>query len=178
MYPKAYIDYLVHFHGDRDYFECHELLEEYWKDHDPGNKNSVWAAFIQLAVGSYHFRRGNIAGSSRTLNKALASFKQRENELARLGLNKNEFLSKLEAFITTVETGRVYQSFVIPIHDPSLKEMCMEACLDKGFDWCKKDYTPSADIIDRHKSRDRSSVIFEREMALKKKHGSKEPSPE
>ena len=31
MYSQAYIDYLVHFHGDRDYFECHELLEEHWK---------------------------------------------------------------------------------------------------------------------------------------------------
>lgn len=178
MYPEAYIDYLVHFHGDRDYFECHELLEEYWKEYDPGNKNSVWAAFIQLAVGSYHYRRGNMAGAYRTLIKAKAGFKHQENELTRLGLNKNEFLSKLEAFITSVETGRGYESFVIPIHDPILKEMCMQACIAKGFDWCKTNYTPSASIIDRHKTRDRSPVIIEREMALQKKRGIREPGAE
>ena len=27
-FPLKYIDFLVHFHGDRDYFECHEILEE------------------------------------------------------------------------------------------------------------------------------------------------------
>lgn len=31
MYPEAYIEYLAEFHGSRDYFECHELLEEHWK---------------------------------------------------------------------------------------------------------------------------------------------------
>ncbi|MEH7501602.1 DUF309 domain-containing protein, partial [Neobacillus drentensis] len=29
MYPTEYIQFLAHFHGDRDYFECHELLEDY-----------------------------------------------------------------------------------------------------------------------------------------------------
>ena len=31
MYPTEYIQFLIHFHGDYDYFECHEILEEYWK---------------------------------------------------------------------------------------------------------------------------------------------------
>ena len=35
-YPEAFISYLIEFHATRDYFECHELLEEYWKAH-PGD---------------------------------------------------------------------------------------------------------------------------------------------
>lgn len=31
MYPPEYIEFLYHFHCDRDYFECHEILEELWK---------------------------------------------------------------------------------------------------------------------------------------------------
>lgn len=31
MYPTEYIQFLIHFHGDYDYFECHEILEGYWK---------------------------------------------------------------------------------------------------------------------------------------------------
>ncbi len=38
MYPNAYLDYLVYFHGHRDYFECHEVLEEYWKKDQAGKK--------------------------------------------------------------------------------------------------------------------------------------------
>ena len=33
QYPEAYTDYLCYFHGARDYFECHEVMEEYWKEH-------------------------------------------------------------------------------------------------------------------------------------------------
>lgn len=53
MYPKAYIEYLVHFHSDRDYFECHEILEEHWKQ---DGRNKGWLVLIQTAVAFYHYR--------------------------------------------------------------------------------------------------------------------------
>lgn len=34
VYPEAYVAFLHEFHTTRDYFECHEILEEYWKE-DP-----------------------------------------------------------------------------------------------------------------------------------------------
>lgn len=37
MYPAEYLEYLVYFHADRDYFECHEILEEYWKEQGMNN---------------------------------------------------------------------------------------------------------------------------------------------
>ena len=39
MYPTEYIQFLIHFHGDYDYFECHEILEEYWKTKPRGNRD-------------------------------------------------------------------------------------------------------------------------------------------
>ena len=69
-YPKAYILYLVHFHGDRDYFECHEILEEHWKEMDPKDRMSHWVGLIQIAVAVYHERRENRQGAIRTLTKA------------------------------------------------------------------------------------------------------------
>ncbi len=57
MYAKAYIEYLAHFHGTRDYFECHEVLEEHWKAVDPKNRSSVWVLLIQIAVSMYHARQ-------------------------------------------------------------------------------------------------------------------------
>ncbi|WP_313639078.1 DUF309 domain-containing protein, partial [Paenibacillus sp.] len=29
-YEPLYLEYLVYFNRDRDYFECHEVLEELW----------------------------------------------------------------------------------------------------------------------------------------------------
>lgn len=50
LYPKAYIDYLVYFHGLRDYFECHEVLEEHWKKDDKAERKKYWVGLIQIAV--------------------------------------------------------------------------------------------------------------------------------
>jgi predicted metal-dependent hydrolase len=29
-YPQAYVAYLAEFYGSRNFFECHEIMEEYW----------------------------------------------------------------------------------------------------------------------------------------------------
>ena len=70
-YPEDYLSFLVHFHGTRDYFECHEILEEYWKETAPKERDSHWVGLIQIAVALYHERRGNKQGATRTLTKAI-----------------------------------------------------------------------------------------------------------
>lgn len=47
MYPEAYVAFLHEFHTTRDYFECHEILEEYWKEDPPEQaaKNIGLASF-------------------------------------------------------------------------------------------------------------------------------------
>lgn len=49
-YPQAYIEYLEYYHGARDYFECHEVLEEYWKENPSSPLSAAWVGLIQLAV--------------------------------------------------------------------------------------------------------------------------------
>ncbi|WP_260405419.1 DUF309 domain-containing protein, partial [Paenibacillus sp. 598K] len=64
IYPDDYIQYLIEFHVTRDYFECHELLEEYWKE-QPGDDPfyDTWVGLIQIAVSQYHHRRSNHRGA-------------------------------------------------------------------------------------------------------------------
>ncbi|GJM74097.1 hypothetical protein HMSSN036_63130 [Paenibacillus macerans] len=58
-YEPLYVAYLVYFNRDRDYFECHEVLEELWleRDHDP-----LYKGLLQVAVGLFHARSGNVSG--------------------------------------------------------------------------------------------------------------------
>ncbi|WP_205628902.1 DUF309 domain-containing protein, partial [Acinetobacter baumannii] len=51
LYPEALIDYLVYFHADRDFFECHEVLEDYWKSLPKEERSLFWVGLIQIAVG-------------------------------------------------------------------------------------------------------------------------------
>ncbi len=54
----------------RQFFECHEVLEEIWTP-ARGPERLFLQALIHFAVGFYHHRRGNQAGAERQLRKGL-----------------------------------------------------------------------------------------------------------
>lgn len=67
-YEPLYIDYLIYFNRDQDYFECHEVLEELWLKCD---RDSFYKGMLQIAVGLYHFRNGNLRGARMMLQSAV-----------------------------------------------------------------------------------------------------------
>jgi uncharacterized protein len=166
MYPKEYIDYLVHFHGDRDYFECHEVLEDYWKKVDKNNKRSILVGFILLAVSNYHHRRGNFSGAHRTLRKALNILNEKKLQLTTYGFSPSELIDFLDERLVLIEKKEMYTSLNLPINDPELIEICKKECSLKGTTWCKASDITNEELIHRHVRRDRSEVISERNEAL------------
>ncbi|RSD27306.1 DUF309 domain-containing protein [Mesobacillus subterraneus] len=168
-YPASYIQYLAHFHGDRDYFECHEILEEYWKATDAGNKKSVWVGLILLAVSAYHHRRDNFSGANRTLEKAAEIFSADFNSLNRLGINPVALAETLKKRKKLLRNRMPYSSFNLPIDDPDLIKLCQEECKQNGFSWGDKSDLEDQDLIHRHAFRDRSDVISDRQMALEER---------
>ncbi|SFA97892.1 MULTISPECIES: DUF309 domain-containing protein [unclassified Bacillus (in: firmicutes)] len=169
MYPKAYVDYLVHFHGDRDYFECHEILEEYWKETDNGNKASIWVGLILLAVSTYHHRRNNFSGALRTIGKAKGIFTDKENNLRDLGIDPKLFMGLINELIKKIEDHKDYQSVILPLSDRELIELCKKTCIEKGTHWLKDSDINNYELLHRHMTRDRTDVILERENAIRSK---------
>ncbi|ETI70374.1 DUF309 domain-containing protein [Neobacillus vireti] len=168
MYPQEYIQFLTHFHGDRDYFECHEVLEELWKKTDSGNKDSSWVGLILLAVSTYHHRRGNFKGAKRTVEKALKIFETPAN----LGLDIPRLNSLLKERLALIETETAYTSFELPICDPVLLGVCKKSCARAGLVWGQESDITNLSLIHRHKLRDRTDVIRERDQSLKMRKGS------
>src|SRR4051812_24959221 len=56
--------------NDREFFECHETLEEIWTT-EHGPRRLFLQALIHHAVGFYHHQRGNSEGAQRQLRKGL-----------------------------------------------------------------------------------------------------------
>ncbi len=54
----------------QEFFRCHEVLEELWTP-ERGPRRLFLQSLIHIAVGFYHWQRGNPAGASRQLRKAL-----------------------------------------------------------------------------------------------------------
>ncbi|ADU30070.1 DUF309 domain-containing protein [Evansella cellulosilytica] len=164
-YPKAYIDFLIEFHCTRDFFECHEIMEEYWKEH---NENH-WLGLIQLAVAIYHERQKNYSGSLRLYEKSLNHLKESETAFRQLGLDVKTLSDMTRQRILNIKNGGGYKTMNLPISDNQLVALCKEKCAQIQLTWCDNDNQSDESLVYRHKLRDRSDVIEERLKSLDKK---------
>jgi uncharacterized protein len=172
MFTTDFINYLVHFHSDRDYFECHEILEEHWKDVDARNKESILVGWIQLAVSQYHHRRGNFAGALRTIQKALSILTVHKQSIKEYGIDEDKLLEAILRKKEEIERTLPYKSMHLPINDASLLSACERQAEKAGLIWGVNSNLTNSEIIHRHSMRDRSEVIKSRLHALKQKKGS------
>jgi uncharacterized protein len=166
LIPIAFIKYLYHFHVDRDYFECHEILEEFWKEETDQQKNSIWVGFILLAVANYHHRRNNFTGAIRTLEKAIAILNSHKGKIGKLGITETELLFILKNHLVMLKGNNPYQSYSLPITDNALINQCLSINENAKQNWGNKSNLSDESLIHRHKLRDRSDVIKERQNAI------------
>lgn len=166
-YPKEYILYLVHFHGDRDYFECHEILEDYWKKAGPIVRNSHWVGLIQIAVALYHERRKNRQGALRTITKAANNLSYNRDQLNQLGIDVDKLFILLKQTQERMIACKPYKSINLPLIDNQLITQCIAECKKLGLTWRSDHSLAAPNIIHKHLIRDRSHIIQKRAQQLK-----------
>jgi uncharacterized protein len=175
MFPREYLTYLVHFHSDRDYFECHEILEEYWKSLPTESRSPVWVGLIQIAVSLYHLRRGNFVGAEKMLSSAIRLIRQLPQEYTTLALDVPLLLELLEAKRVEIEARQPYTSLDLPITSLSLLEECRALALQKGLVYGQPSDLTNHYLCNKHTLRDRSDVIAERERSLQQRQLNRQP---
>jgi len=166
VYPKPFLEYLIYFHAERDYFECHEVLEEYWKEQHLQEKH--WVALIQLAVGLYHHRRGNFVGALKMLKSSLKQIKKDEITFQKLHIQTEKLIPLMESRIKKVESKTEYTDFNIPLA-PELEEQCKGICYANKQTWNATSPFDNQFLIHKHTLRNREDVIKEREYQKKQK---------
>jgi predicted metal-dependent hydrolase len=166
MYDRAFIDYLLHFHCERDYFECHEVLEEHWKAEPPKKRKKYWVGLIQIAVGLYHQRRGNFTGALRMISNSIQLLENDRQAIDKLGLHSEELIKELKNRKNEILDKRSYYSFNIPIIDQELLHICQMQCKDSHKVWGKDSDLSDEYLIHKHIKRNRSAVIEERFQQL------------
>lgn len=169
MYPKAFITYLIHFHCDRDYFECHEILEEYWKETDL-QQDRVWVGLIQLAVSFYHYRRKNFSGAEKMMKKAIHNLNNTRKRVMQLGINDQLLLELMQQSLIRIQHRKPYKSVNLPIIDKKLAEICQKTCIQMKLSWGKESNMSNSFLIHKHMLRDRSTVITLREQMKRQKN--------
>lgn len=171
MYPEPYIEYLVYFHGPRDYFECHEVLEEFWKEKKAGERDEYWVGLIQISVALYHHRLGNFRGAKKLLNNAINIVQHNRDSYEQLGLHYEQLLRELKTRLQHLIKEEPYKSMNLPLTDVDLLKKCETLCENYNCSWGDPSNLDNPYLIKKHTLRDRSEVISEREKQrqLKKK---------
>lgn len=162
-YPEAYLRFLTHFHTTRDYFECHEELEHYWKENPDSPHRIAWVGLIQVAVAMYHERRGNIGGARKMLQSAVRLLEH--SDLAALGIDRERFVHRLHDRLKqlNVEPAALYRDLDIPVVDLDLNAYVQTV----------GGYVPDQSIVDKHLLRDRTAIVAERQAELAKRNGTR-----
>ena len=61
----------VHLFNAGEFFECHEVLEDLWRD-ERGPIRELYQGILQVGVGFYHLGRGNYRGALNLLGYGIA----------------------------------------------------------------------------------------------------------
>ncbi|MGE6629475.1 DUF309 domain-containing protein [Bacillus sp. NPDC077027] len=169
MYPDSYLAFLHEFHTTRDYFECHEILEEYWKEDPPSERKEYWVGFIQLAVALYHQRRGNFRGAKRLISNSLHILAREATVITKLGLDFDKLILLIRALKKKIEAETPYESVLLPINDSSLLTLCHTAAARAGLVFGQNSDLSNTFLLEKHRLRDRSDVLLERQKQIERK---------
>ncbi|GLC87208.1 DUF309 domain-containing protein [Lysinibacillus piscis] len=164
MHPQhhtLFIDYCAYFNGNQDFFECHEVLEEYWKAIAQGEKQHPLVGYVQLATGLYHWRRGNTIGALRILEKAQHNFRINKGHLFFQEIHYDQLLEQLTHTQTAIQENQPFQSFQLVL-SPRLSTLVSN----------RIQTLPSHDtdyLLHKHMLRDRSHILAERQESKERK---------
>jgi predicted metal-dependent hydrolase len=96
-YDVLYVEFLYYFNVERDYFECHEVMEELWMEE---GRNPLHQGLLQIAVALYHHRNGNVGGAIKLFSQGIEKLEFYPKftlgiDLGKLIADSNAYLDKL-----------------------------------------------------------------------------------
>jgi predicted metal-dependent hydrolase len=121
-YDKLYVEFVYYFNVERDYFECHEVMEELWLEE---GRAPLYQGLLQVAVGLYHYRNGNLRGAIKLFAAAVEKLEYQPRDalgidLARLVEESRSYMRRLER---AAEEPFVFYDLDIRIVEPELHEL-------------------------------------------------------
>lgn len=162
LFHPLFVQFIIYFNDHQDYFECHEVLEEYWKEIAPKDKTHPLTASILLSTGMYHWRRGNSSGARRSMTKAYERYLANNKSVFIEGINFSELLQNIKTSIDSIDKKQSFQSFKIQIDSPDLLRAIEQHPTVTAL--------TGDQLIHKHMLRDRTEILNAREEKRRNRH--------
>jgi predicted metal-dependent hydrolase len=124
-YERLYLEFIYYFNINRDYFACHEVMEHLWLEE---GRNPLLQGLLQVAVGLYHHRNGNVSGSQKLFVQAID--KLQNYPAISMGINLTQLLEDTKLYLHKLEqletSPFTFYDLDIEIIDEHLKDQVDE----------------------------------------------------
>jgi len=159
LYNPLFVKFIVYFNENQDFFECHEVLEEYWKLFPDKTKEHPLVGYILLATAMYHWRRGNTIGAGRSIKKAISRLTIIKNDLPSFaeGIDIDSLINNSEIASKQILQEQPFSSF--PIKVTSSKIEALIKMIQPKMELLPFE---SKAVIHKHMLRDRTDILRER----------------
>jgi predicted metal-dependent hydrolase len=162
LFHPLFLQFVLYFNEHQDYFECHEVLEEYWKSVSPNDKSHALTAWILLSTGMYHWRRGNLMGAERSLQNAQKRFAMHPESEYYTGIHMEDMLSHLKDSIEMIHVSKEFKPFTLTILSHEFKLLVQKQQMPVAL--------TGEELIHKHMRRDRSEILKAREEKRRNRH--------
>ncbi|MBP1989234.1 DUF309 domain-containing protein [Paenibacillus eucommiae] len=129
IYDRLYVEFLYYFNEARDYFECHEVMEELWLEE---GRNTLYQGLLQVAVGLYHHFNGNSNGSLKLFTAALEKLSPYPRDIMGIDLEKllddsRDYVERLQQY-----SSAPFEPYDLDIKvlDPNLEQLLVDMKLN------------------------------------------------
>ncbi|NBI28420.1 DUF309 domain-containing protein [Chengkuizengella sp. YPA3-1-1] len=114
---------MYYFNIDRDYFECHEVLEELWLNE---GRAPIYQGLLQVAVALHHFNNNNITGGIKLFSLALEKLEINQSLADQLGINLMKLIEDSKVYLNKLKQYEndpfEFYDLDIIITDPNLQQ--------------------------------------------------------
>lgn len=160
-FHPSFVQFLKEFNVSHDYFECHELLEDYWKEVAPRQKQHALTALILLSTAMYHWRRRNLVGAIKTMKTSINRLNETSNSIIFDKINIEKLKLNMRISFELMQQLKEFQSFSIDIISADLLDQVNELQLPEMENLHF--------LTHKHMLRDRTDILEEREKQKKRR---------
>jgi predicted metal-dependent hydrolase len=130
-YDRLYVDFIYYFNIERDYFECHEVMEELWLEE---GRAPLYQGLLQIAVGLYHHWNGNVGGSIKLFSQGIDKLQHFPSPI--LGINLAKIVEESRIYVQKLRNIEdepfEFYDFNIYLVDPIIEAKLAESILLHG----------------------------------------------
>ncbi|WP_418963934.1 DUF309 domain-containing protein [Cetobacterium sp.] len=114
---EKYFEFIDTFQNQRDFFKCHEILEEIWIEETKcETRKHLSINLLLISVGLYHWRNKNFKGAIQVFENSLNNYDEVSMEMESIGIDSKLLKKIVLDIVDNLKNKQDYREVFLPIY--------------------------------------------------------------